>query len=357
MPVSSVKSRQKTQLLPKEPTEIVGAPTVVGWQGVRCQLPPEWSVTGLSMERENGYLRVDAPGDAALTVQIRWMTATAPQAKTAYYLLAPHFRRWLKRPEPEVPTPELRGNLEKLLKETAKQSKKAKMVFDSNIKPEKTEGEGDERKAMNFSWSGEGRGQGKIWYCSKCKRVVIAQVVGITKDNAAIGQAASALLGSLRCHSDDGYDTWALYGLEIGIPTDFRLETQRLTSGHLHLAFARGGERVIVDRWALANMTLKKFTLAEWFHVNSVVSAGGMAKEDGSDIFDFEMVHYQGKLAGFNLVKAAREVKMRLRRFATRYEGGIWHQPDANRMVMVQVLHSRKTENLWREIVARCVCR
>ncbi len=357
MPVSPVKSRQKAQLIAQEPAEIAGVPTVVGWQGLQCQLPPEWSLTGLSMERENGYLRIDAPGDATLTVQIRWMNAAAPQAKTAYYLLAPHFRRWLKRPEPEVPMPDLRGNLEKLLKENAKQSKKAKVAFDSNIKPEKTEGDNDERKAMNFSWSGEGRGQGKIWYCSKCRRLVIAQVVGMVKDNANIGQVASALLGSLRCHSDDGFDTWALYGLEIGIPEDFRLETQKLTSGHLHLAFARSGERVIVDRWALANMTLKKFTLAEWFHINSVVSTGGMVKEDRAAIFEFETVRYRGKLKGYNLVKAAREVKMRLRRFATRYEGGIWHQPDANRMVMIQVLHHRKTENLWQEIVQRCVCR
>lgn len=360
MPVTSAKPRPKSKtkpVPPQEPAEIAGVPTVVGWQGVCCQLPPEWSVTGFSMSRENGYLRIDAPGDAALTVQIRWMNAAKPQAKTPYYLLAPHFRRWLKRPEPAVPAPDLRINLEKLLKDTAKQSKKAKAAFDSTIKPEKVEGEQDERKSMNFSWSGEGRGQGKTWYCSKCKRLVIAQVVGMAKDNIVIGQVASALLGSLRCHSEDAFDTWALYGLEVGIPADFTLETQRLTSGHLHLAFLRNGERITVDRWALANMTLKKFTLSEWFHLNSVVGTKGMTKETESGIFDFETIRYHGKLTGYNLVKVAREVKMRFRRFATRYDGGIWHQPDANRIVMIQVLHSRKTENLWQEIVKRCVCR
>ena len=108
MPATSIKTRPKAHIVSQEPAEIAGAPTIVGWQGLRCQLPPDWSVTGLSMERENGYLRIDAPGDATMTVQIRWMTATAPQAKTAYYLLAPHFRRWMKRPEPEVPIPDTR---------------------------------------------------------------------------------------------------------------------------------------------------------------------------------------------------------------------------------------------------------
>lgn len=359
MPTVQVKNKSKN-VVPKEEREeiaIAATPTVVGWQGIKCQLPPDWSVTGLSMDRDNGYLRIDAPADATLTVQIRWMNAAIPQQKNGYTLLAPYFRKWLKRPEPETPAPDLRSNLEKLLKDTAKQSRKAKSTFDSTIKPEKTEGEHDERQAMNFSYTGEGRGQGKIWYCKTCKRLVIAQVVGMAKDGAAIANVASQLLGSLKCHSDDGWETWALYGLEIGIPLDFQLETQKLTSGHLHLAWARGGERIWVDRWALANMTLKKFTLSEWFNLNAVLSVGKLSKDDGAGVVPFETVRRKGKVSGFNWIKAMREAKMRLRRFPTRYEGGIWHQPDANRMVVVQTLHSKKTENLWQEIVKRCACR
>ena len=97
---------------------------------------------------------------------------------TAYSLIAPFVRHWLKRPPPAMPSakPDLRANLERILKETEKQAKKAKATFDSNIKPEKTEGEDDERTAINFSWTGEGRAQGKIWHCATCDRVVVAQV-------------------------------------------------------------------------------------------------------------------------------------------------------------------------------------
>jgi len=61
---------------------------------------------------------------------------------------------------------------------------------------------------MNFSWSGLGRGQGKIWHCSKCRRIVIAQVIGMAKDGNAMAAVASQLFSSLHDHSETGYDLW-----------------------------------------------------------------------------------------------------------------------------------------------------
>ena len=62
-----------------ERMEAAGAPfgerTVIGWQGMRCVLPPGWNVTGFSLDRDSGYLRVDAPGSGMLAVQIRWTNA------------------------------------------------------------------------------------------------------------------------------------------------------------------------------------------------------------------------------------------------------------------------------------------
>ena len=87
--------------------------TVVGWQGIRFVLPPDWNVAAFSMERESGYLRVDAPGNSSVTVQIRWSDASRPETgpPNAYTLLAPMVRRWLRRPEPAVKAPSLTSNL------------------------------------------------------------------------------------------------------------------------------------------------------------------------------------------------------------------------------------------------------
>src|SRR5262249_15999732 len=155
-------------------------------------------------------------------------------APTLYSALAPRFRKWLKRPEPVQPKPDLKSNLETLFKDSAKQAKKAKAAFDSSLKPEKIEGEHDERTAINFSWTGAGRGQGKIWHCGTCNRILIAQVVGLAKEQSEMALVASQLFATLRCHSDDDYDLWALYDLQVEIPKDFRLETQKLLSGYLH---------------------------------------------------------------------------------------------------------------------------
>jgi len=341
-----------------ESTELLPTTTVVGWQGIRFQLPPEWNVSAFSMDRDNGSLRVDAPGSSSLTVQVRWMNAAKPQREgppTAYYYLAPLFRKWFRRPDPPVPKTDLKANIERILKETAKQAKKTKAAFDSNIRPEKTEGVDGERTAINFSWTGVGRGQGKIWQCDTCKRIVVAQVVGLGKDQAAISAVASQLFGTLEDHTTDGFDLWALYDLQIGIPDDFRLEEQKLLSGYLHLSFARGGEKIIVDRWGLANVTRKKFGLKDWFANNAFVGLKRM-KKDEETLYDHEAIHYVGSLSLFDRIRLLKDAKTSLRRFPTRYEGGLWDCTDSNKLFAVQVLHSKKTEGLWDEVTDRCVC-
>lgn len=341
-----------------ESTAVLPTVTVVGWQGIRFQLPPEWNVSAVSMDRDNGSLRVDAPGDSTLSVQIRWMNAAKPQQAgppNLYHYLAPQFRKWFRRPEPPVPPTNLKANIERILKEAEKQAKKTKASFESSIRPEKTEGPDGERSAINFSWTGVGRGQGKIWQCRTCNRIVIAQVIGLAKDQAAISAVASQLFATLEDHTTDGYDLWALYDLQIGIPEDFRLEAQELKSGFLHLSFARGGEKILVDRWGLANVARKRFSLTDWFKNNAFARLKHM-KKDEETIYDHEAVHYVGSLGLFDRLRLLKDAKTALRRFPTRYEGSLWECTDSNKLFAVQVLHSKKTEGLWDEVTDRCVC-
>jgi ribosomal protein L37AE/L43A len=352
-----LEKRKETEV-DTEVSEVLPTTTVVGWQGVRFQLPPEWNVSAFSMDRDNGSLRVDAPGSSSLTVQIRWMNAAKPQREgppTAYYFIAPLLRKWFRRPDPPVPKTDLKANIERILKETAKQAKKTKGAFESTIRPEKAEGPDDERTAISFSWTGAGRGQGKIWQCAACNRIVIAQVIGLAKDQAAISAVASQLFATLEDHTTDGYDLWALYDLQIGIPVDFRLEEQQLKSGYLHLTFARGGEKIIVDRWGLANVTRKRFSLVDWFRMQAFAGLKRM-KKDEETLYEHEAIHYVGSLNLFDRLRLLKDAKTSLRRFPTRYEGGIWECTDSNKLFAVQVLHSRKTEGLWEEVTDRCVC-
>ena len=355
MPTTIDKQTKSEKIVQKnadEAAQISHAPprTVIGWQGIRFTLPPEWNLTGFSMDRDNGYLRVDSPGNGTITVQVRWSKPDKPPSVgTSLYAmtLAPLLQRFSKKPLAMTGTPDLKANLEKMFLETAKQSKKAKTPFESHIKPEKTEGPDGERTAMNFSWTGEGRGQGKIWSCSRCKRVVIAQVVGLARDQSAISAIASQLFSTLHDHAEDGLDLWALYDLQVKVPEDFLLEEQKLLSGYLSLTFGRKGEKIFVDRWGLAKMTLKKFTTEEWFQNNAQVSLKKLKKDVVETSSTHEVSRFSGPLSIFSRIKILKDAKNSLRRFPSKYEGGVWVCEESNKIFSLQVMSSKLSKEVF----------
>lgn len=327
--------------------------TVIGWQGIRCMLPPEWNLTTFSMERDNGYLRIDAPGNGAMTVQIRWLNASTQGKRGAslHSLVTRRLRQMLKWPEPAAQKLDLKSTLETMLKETAKQAKKAGSGFESSLKSEKVEGE---RTSLSFSWVGAGRGQGKVWHCAICNRIVVAQVIGLSlKEQSAMNSVAAQLFATLYCHGEGGWDRWALYGLLTEVPDDFRLVEQKLLSGYLQLVFARGTERIVVDRWGLANMTLKKFTLEEWFRNNARVALKRM-KKDEQVVGDG---HVGICLSGIlPLLERLRGMRALPGQMAHRYEGGAWLCSEMNRIYAVQTLYNSRTKDLWEQVARRTRC-
>jgi len=78
--------------------------------------------------------------------------------------------------------------------------------------------------------------------------------------------------------------------------------------------------------------------------------------DHGETLYDHEAIHYVGSLSLFDRIRLLKDAKTSLRRFPTRYEGGLWECTDSNKLFAVQVLHSKKTEGLWDEVTDRCVC-
>ena len=142
--------------------------------------------------------------------------------------------------------PDLRANLERILKETAKQAKKSKAAFDSTLKPEKIEGENGERTAINFTWTGAGAGTGQNLALRDVQPGRGRAGHRHGERSGADCDVASQLFATFHDHAIDGYDRWALYDLQIDVPEDFRLEEQKLLSGHLHLAW---GEAASASCW------------------------------------------------------------------------------------------------------------
>ncbi len=331
--------------------QIAAARTLVGWQGIRFTLPPDWNITGFSLEPGGGYLKVESPG--TMFAQVKWTERGGPKPPLTLYELTKRLFILLRLYKPvEPPPPDLRAVLDNFLKETSKHAKKARTGFDFKVKPE-TKERGDKWTTHNFTWSGGGQGQGKIWHCSGCGRVVIAQIVGQARDNVA--DVAAGMFGSLQDHAEDGWNTWALYDVDAQVPADFKLRSQKLMSGYIRLDFWRGAERILLERWGLANVTRKKFTLEEWFrHVGQVGDHG--AKVNEVEAQGHPAVEAGGSVRGLvGWLRALRDAAPR-HRPATRYAGSAWECPETNKIFMAQTWTTPRTERLLEEVVTRCRC-
>jgi hypothetical protein len=328
--------------------------TLIGWQGIRFLLPPDWNLTGFSMDRKDGYLKVDSSG--SMFVQVKWTEPTArpSMSGTLGGLGWQMIKKYLfKTPMAEKGEPDIRQILDAFLKTSGKQAKKAKASFECKIRPETTEANG-RRVALHFSWTGGGYGQGKIWYCRDCGRVIIAQVVGPNREE--VSKIASEMMGTFIDHSSDGFYVWALYDLVCAVPQEFDLKSQKLMSGYLLLDFEKpGGGRLKIERWGLADVTLKKYPLQEWFKQACELSTYKSKITDGV-VQEHPAFNAKGKIRGIlDVARAYRESGFSFKP-ALYYEGCSWHCEETNKIYAIQTWRKKGDDSLIERIAERCEC-
>jgi hypothetical protein len=110
-----------------------------------------------------------------------------------------------------------------------------------------------------------------------------------------------------------------------------------------------------VDRWGLANVTLKKFTLKEWFANQAATTLKRMEVRETTEDGD-ERIRYTRKLSLLGRLKAIREAKLSLRLVPAYFEGEVWHCPTTNKIYAIQVWRSGRSADLAEEVIRRCVC-
>ena len=327
------------------------ARSIVGWDGVRFTVPSDWTVTGVSLDRANGYLKVDSP--ETMFLQVKWADHKAQRPRSLAGLAAQALRSLRGIPEQDGETPELRPLLDTFLKETAKRAKKEHRSFECKVKPPTTEA-GGERVALHFSWTGGGIGQGKIWFCNVCRRMVVAQVVGQPKD--PVTDLAASIFGDMRDHPEDAWTVWGLFDLVVGIPEGFALRSHKLLSGYLKLEFAnRLCGRIVIERWGLANVVRRKFTVEEWLRQMSEARRHDVqyahVQANGHDA-----VQATGRVRGpLGLIAAYREALPSLRP-ALRYEACAWECGESNKIYAVQAWTPLQSAGLLGDLAARCEC-
>jgi len=202
------------------------------------ELPADWEFGGLSGDYDNGYIRMD--DENMPRMELKWSRSKE------------------KKPD-----------LQKILDEYFKSMKKRLGASASGLKIKrdvnlvKNEDFFENRDVVFYNWKSNVRANGAIWHCKECKRIIVVQVMGYLKES--ILPLTLKILESVRDHPTGHTNIWSAYQLAAEVPRRYHLEKQKLMSGYLLLSFADGSRVLNIERYGLADVTLRDTDLESWF--------------------------------------------------------------------------------------------
>lgn len=326
--------REKKTHAPSPPQRRERAKRLIGWQGFTVRAPRDWDLTGFSGNDQSGYFRVDDSEEQAL--EIKWGTEPA-KTKT--------------EPDPEA-------RRETYFNQLGRAAKKKKLPLDTRETDVPRRVARAERSAAGFTWSGDRKAVGAVWYCRECRRVVIAQVLGDTSGRGGLMGVAEAVLGSLKCHSDDpDWRTWALYDLVTEVPAEYQLVSQQLMNVYLRLSFAHKTARLSVEQWALANVARRGAYLDEWLRRNAKgeLSEARFTGTEGESQGHPALLLSGGPGLGMPMIQVVRQMG-RFQYPATRFSGTAWECEPSNKLYLVEGLRPRHAPDRVAEVALRTLC-
>lgn len=309
-------------------------PRLIGWQGFTLNVPETFDLTGFSGTHEAGYFRVDDSEEQG--VEIKWAT----------------------EPKKAKKAPDVDARLQSYFKALHQAARRKKLKIETREADAPRRAIREERTALGFTWTGDRRAIGAIWYCRVCHRVVIAQMIGELGGPRSLGGVAEAVLSSLNCHSEDpAWQTWALYDLCTEVPSEYALAGQQLMNVYLRLSFAHKSARLSVEQWALANVARRDAYLDTWLAMNTKA-------EMGQARYKAEEGEAQGHPAlllsgGVKLGRPAGELVQqvtRLQKPATRFSGVAWECEPSNKLYLVEGFRPRSAPDVAREVAKRTRC-
>ena len=309
-----------------------------GWQGLTLQTPHAWNLVAFSGERAQGSLRLDN-GEIAGTaagVEIRWS----------------HIKG-------RITNADLEKRLERYFAGIRRTVKRQKLDVDA-----KSKAMGDERfperdMTRTFSWKADRRAQGRIWHCTECGRLVIAQVVGA---QGVLSPVASEVLRSVQCHAADAdWETWSLYDLLTQVPADYSLRGKpQLMNIYVQLMYGRGqsADTLSVEQWGVANVQLRGAYLDEWFRQKNAAHESALR-------YAAQEVNVQGHAAllltgrrrglGYWMAQAPQHLA-KLQMPATHFSACLWECAESNKIFLMQSYSRRPQTEMLMQIAQRTPC-
>lgn len=257
---------------------------ILAFGGFSASIPGDWELSGIRLENEETVLTVQDLKSGRL--EVRWRNAGWKKAKEEARRTGKSLNKTLMEPE------EVSQKFHEVMRK-----KNKGLEVDENINKTKVDG----HKAVISSWNDEnGTGYDAIWYCGVSDRYYYLRYVNAEKEKNTFEN----ILNSISCHSSLSYTKWQYLDLNLELPRDYYLLTQKAVVGSIVAVFRgrwatqtkkRGvtsyfrppplppPRRLIVGRWNL--IKLGKIDQSKWIKKES---EGLMSKYVGKGRLEFK---------------------------------------------------------------------
>ena len=211
-----------------------------GWQGVRLRVPEDWNLGKVDGSPDSGYARLD---DAEIVrAEVEWRTIRERANESVGALVD----RYVEGLEKKAGKADLNFAVQR----------RAKFLKDKRW----LEG----RDYETFTWEADFRAFNLALKAADGRILLLRLLGGRDED---LREIVEEVMPSLEDHFEEEQWVWSVYGLQFSMPTDFKLESHELKSGHIQLSFEKGKQICRVQRLSLAQLLLKKRELSDWYPV------------------------------------------------------------------------------------------
>ena len=302
--------------------------------------PPTWNLVGYGGDAKAGNLRLDngeLQAQGVLGMDLRWIPVKG-----------------------KLTDADLEKRLRQYLDSVEKSAKRQKISAAVQIK-EIADPQHPERVGLRtFTWKADRRAVGRIWHCTECGRVMIAQVLGGSRGDFAA--TAADVLQTLECHAPESeWRTWSLYDLHTQVPSDYALQGKpQLMNIYVQLPFSRSNtlDMITVEQWGVANVQLRNAYLDQWFRDKNRAQEGHLRYSGReADALGHPALALTGRRTGLSYWMSQGVPQLtRLQKPATYFEARIWECPETNKIFLVQSFSRSPQPQVVEEIVERTRC-
>ena len=234
--------------------------------------------------------------------------------------------------------------------------KEAKLHIQRHVNLIKDESVFADRELITFTWKGDIRANGIIFHCQICKRITIVQIMGHLKEN--LRPTTVRILKSVQDHPADQNVLWSAYNLNVKVPRRYRLGKHQLLSGYLLFSFADGSRKIGVERYGVADVTLKEHDLESWFRLKYAKAIRGYGFEITSRTHDgdehLRLIGQQTRVTDRIPLAPVLAVDKVMRRQV--FAVYLWRCHQSNRIYVVQATAKRDAPKIGEEVAASIKC-